>query len=439
MNVSILGLGYVGSVTAACLASQGHKVVGVDVNPDKVEVINNGRSPVVEPGLDRLIRDAVSVGNLSATQDAVAAVAHGDVSLICVGTPSNSNGNLNLEFVERVCAQIGRALAGMKTYKVVALRSTVLPETLGTRLIPLLTRESGKRVGADFGVAVNPEFLREGSAIEDFRNPPFTIVGQVDKRAGDVLAALYANISAPIFCTDPDTACLVKYASNAFHALKVTFANEIGRLCKEQGIDSTQVMEIFCQDTKLNISSRYLRPGFAFGGSCLPKDLRALLYLARHSDLRLPVLESILPSNHLQIQTVVDLILRDHRRKVGIIGLSFKPDTDDLRESPVVEMVETLSGKGLKIKIYDENVNLSRLMGGNKAFIERVIPHISALMCASMEEVVDSSDVIVVAHDLRDGRKRLTDLLKPDQLLIDFVKVVSDEDRCPAAYEGIGW
>lgn len=439
MNVSILGLGYVGSVTAACLASQGHKVVGVDVNADKVEVINNGRSPVVEPGLDRLIRDAVSVGNLSATQDAVAAVAHGDVSLICVGTPSNSNGNLNLEFVERVCAQIGRALAGMKTYKVVALRSTVLPETLGTRLIPLLTRESGKRVGADFGVAVNPEFLREGSAIEDFRNPPFTVVGQVDKRAGDVLAALYADVAAPVFRTDPDTACMVKYASNAFHALKVTFANEIGRLCKEQGIDSTQVMEIFCQDTKLNISSRYLRPGFAFGGSCLPKDLRALLYLARHSDLRLPVLESILPSNDLQIQKAVDLILRDHRQKVGIIGLSFKPNTDDLRESPVVELVETLSGKGLEVKIYDGNVNLSRLMGGNKAFIERVIPHISALMCASMEEVVESSDVIVVAHDLRDGRKRLTDLLKQDQLLIDFVKIVSDGDRCPAAYEGICW
>jgi len=439
MNVSVFGLGYVGSVTAACLASQGHKVVGVDVNADKVEGINNGQSPVIEPDLDRLIRNAVGVGHLSATQDTAAAVAHGDISLICVGTPSNSNGNLNLEYVERVCAQIGRALAGMKTYKVVALRSTVLPGTLGSRLIPLLTRESGKQVSTDFGVAVNPEFLREGNAIADFRNPPFTLIGQMDERAGDVLAAVYTDVPTPVFRTDPDTACMVKYASNAFHALKVAFANEIGRLCKEMGVDGRQVMEVFCRDTKLNISSRYLRPGFAFGGSCLPKDLRALLYLARHSDIRLPVLESILPSNHLQIQNAVDLIFRDHRRKVGIIGLSFKPHTDDLRESPIVALVETLIGKGLKVKIYDEDVNLSKLIGRNKAFIESVIPHISALMCASMEEVVESSDVIVLAHDLQESRKRLTDLLKPDQLLIDFVKIVPDGDRCLAAYEGICW
>lgn len=439
MDISVFGLGYVGSVTAACLASQGHKVVGVDVNPDKVRTINRGESPIVEPGLDHLISDAVSAGNLSATQDAVAAVAHGDVSMICVGTPSNSNGGLNLEYVERVCAEIGCALAGIKSYKVVVLRSTVLPGTLSTRLIPILTEESGKRVGVDFGVAVNPEFLREGSAIEDFENSPFTLIGQVDKRAGDVLAALYADIPAPVFRTAPDTACMVKYASNAFHALKVTFANEIGRLCKEQGVDSTRVMEVFCQDARLNISSRYLRPGFAFGGSCLPKDLRALLYLGRHSDLRLPVMESILPSNHLQVQKAVDLILGNNRRRVGIIGLSFKRGTDDLRESPVVELVETLSGKGLEVRIYDENVNLSRLVGGNKAYIERVLPHISAMMCASMEEVVDNSDVIILAHNPRDRRDRLIDLLKPDQLLVDFVKVVSDGNDCPAAYEGICW
>lgn len=439
MDISVFGLGYVGSVTAACLASQGHKVVGVDVNADKVQTINSGQSPVVEPGLDHLIRNAVSVGNLSATQDAAAAVAHGDVSLICVGTPSNSNGSLNLEYVERVYAEIGCALAGMQAYKVVALRSTVLPGTLSTCLIPILTEESGKRVGVDFGATVNPEFLREGNAIEDFENPPFTLIGQVDKRAGDVLAALYAHIHAPVFRTGPGTACMVKYASNAFHALKVTFANEVGQLCKQQGVDSTQVMGIFCQDTKLNISSRYLRPGFAFGGSCLPKDLRALLYLGRHGDLQLPVLESILPSNDLQIQKAVDLILGDNRRRVGIVGLSFKSGTDDLRESPVVELVETLSGKGLEVRIYDENVNLSRLVGGNKAYIERVLPHISALMCASMDEVVENSDVIVVAHDPGDRRKLLIELLKPDQLLVDFVKIISDGDRRPVAYEGICW
>jgi len=315
----------------------------------------------------------------------------------------------------------------------------VLPGTLGDRLVPILIRESGKRLGTAFGAATNPEFLREGSAIEDFRHPPFTLIGEVDRRAGEVLAALYASIPAPVFRTDPDTACMVKYTSNAFHALKVTFANEIGRLCKETSVDSTEVMEIFCQDTKLNISSRYLRPGFAFGGSCLPKDLRALLYLARHSDLRVPVLESILPSNHLQIQKVVDIVLGDHRRRVGIIGLSFKPDTDDVRESPIVELVEILSGKGLEVKIYDENMNLSRLIGGNKAFIERVIPHISTFMCASMEEVVESSDVIVVAHDLRDGWERVTGLLEPSKLLIDLVKGPFDVDHYPAAYEGICW
>lgn len=439
MDISVFGLGYVGCITAACLAYEGHRVIGVDIDPAKVELIQQGRSPLVEKDLDDLVKATTDSGRLRATQDAVSAVAHGDICLICVGTPSSLNGSLSLEYVERVCGQIGRALTGMQTYKVVALRSTVLPGTLSTRLVPLLTRESGKRVGADFGAAVNPEFLREGSAIEDFRNPPFTLIGQVDKRAGDALASLYASIPAPVFRTDPDTACMVKYGSNAFHALKVSFANEIGRLCKELGMDSTQVMEIFCQDTKLNISSRYLRPGFAFGGSCLPKDLRALLYLARHSDLRLPVLESVLPSNDLQIQKAVDLILRDHRRKVGIIGLSFKPNTDDLRESPTVELVETLIGKGLEVRIYDENVNLSKLMGGNKAFIERVIPHISALMCTSMEEVLEGSEVVVIAHDLRHSWERVTELLKPDQLLIDFVKIVSDGDCCPVTYEGICW
>ena len=439
MDVSVFGLGYVGCITAACLAYERHRVIGEDINPAKGEAIREGRSPVVEKDLGDLVKATTDSGRLSATQDAVSAVAHADVCLICVGTPSNSNGGLNLEYVERVCTQIGRALAEVKTYKVVALRSTVLPGTLGTRLIPLLTRESGKRAGADFGVAVNPEFLREGSGIVDFRTPPFTLIGQMDERAGDVVASVYTGISAPIFRTDPDTACMVKYASNAFHALKVTFANEIGRLCKELGVDSTQVMEIFCQDTKLNISSRYLRPGFAFGGSCLPKDLRALLYLARHSDVSLPVLESVLPSNHVQIQNAVDLILKDHRRKVGVIGLSFKPDTDDLRESPIVELVETLTGKGLEVRVYDENVNLSKLIGGNRAFIERVIPHISALMCTSLEEVVEGSEVVVVAQGLRNSWKRLSGLLRPDQLLIDLVKVVPDKERCPAAYAGICW
>ena len=439
MNVSVFGLGYVGSVTAACLASKGHKVVGVDVNADKVNAIKHGQSPVLEPGLDCLIRDAISKGNLLATQDAAAAVAHGDVSLVCVGTPSDPNGNLNFADLDRVYTEIGRALAGMSSFKVITLRSTVLPGTLSTRLLPLLRSKSGKQEAVDFGAAANPEFLREGSGVTDFNNPPFTIIGQTDSRAGDMLAALYSGISAPIFRTDPDTACMVKYASNAFHALKVTFAGEIGELCKRTGVDGTEVMKIFCQDTHLNISPRYLRPGFAFGGSCLPKDLRALLYLARHSDVQAPVIESILPSNRLRIQRAVELILQDNRRNVGIIGLSFKPGTDDLRESPIVDLVETLIGKGLRARIYDQDLNLSRLIGSNRAFIERAIPHISGMVCASLEEVVESSDIIVVAHDPREGRERLITLLKPGQLLVDFVKIVSERDQCFAAYKGICW
>ena len=355
MNVSVFGLGYVGSVTAACLASQGHKVVGVDVNPDKVEAINRGCSPIIEQGLDDLIRDGVRTGNLWATRAVTEAIDQSDVALICVGTPSDGNGKLNFEYIDRVCTEIAFPLRTMTDYKLIVVRSTLLPGTFVTGLVPILMRESRKRAGRDFGVAVNPEFLREGSSIDDFKNPPFTLIGQMDERAGDVLESLYASISAPVFRTDPDTACMVKYASNAFHGLKVTFANEIGQLCKRLGVDGTEVMEIFCQDTHLNVSPRYLRPGFAFGGSCLPKDLRALLYLARHRDLELPVLASILPSNRLVIQRAVDMVLRDQRKNVGIIGLTFKAGTDDLRESPMVELVEVLSGKGLNVRIYDDN------------------------------------------------------------------------------------
>lgn len=439
MDISVFGLGYVGCITAACLAQEGHRVIGVDINAAKVQAIDEGRSPLIEKGLYDIVKAVTDSGHLSATQDAGAAVTATELSLVCVGTPSQANGGLDLDHVQRACEDIGRALANNRGFHVVVIRSTVLPGSIKGCIIPALEKASGKKVGMGFGVVANPEFLREGSGVYDFYHPPFTLIGEMEPRSGDQVAELYQAMPGPMVRTDLDTAEMVKYACNAFHALKIAFANEIGNLCKVMGLDSHEVMEIFCLDRKLNLSACYLKPGFAFGGSCLPKDLRALLYLARHSDLRLPVLESILPSNHLQIQNAVDLILRDHRRKVGIIGLSFKPDTDDLRESPIVELVETLSGKGVEVKIYDENVNLSKLMGGNKAFIERVIPHISALMCASMEEVVESSDVIVVAHDLRDSQERLTDLLKPDQLLIDFVKIVSDGDRCPAAYEGICW
>ena len=335
--------------------------------------------------------------------------------------------------------QIGQALSGDHPYKVVVLRSTVLPGTLGEVLVPLLEEASGHRLGEWLGVATNPEFLREGSAIRDFRNPPFTLIGSQDDRAGERVALLYEGISAPIHHTDPDAACMVKYVCNAFHALKVTFANEVGRLGKRLGIDSREIMELVCRDTKLNISPAYLRPGFAFGGSCLPKDLRALLHLARHQDLDLPLLESILPSNQLQIQHALELIGQRGPRRVGIIGLCFKPETDDLRESPMVALVETLIGKGLQVRIYDEILQPARLTGSNKAFIDRSIEHLSDLMCASLREATENVEVVVVGHAPLDGCERLEHLLEPDQLVIDLVKAIPEGSGCRATVQGICW
>ncbi len=439
MNIAVFGLGYVGSVTAACLASRGHRVLGVDSNAAKVDAINAGESAIIEPGLADLIREGRRSGNLLATTDPAEATVHAELLIICVGTPSDANGSLGFTFLDRVCVDIAEALRTDSGFKVIALRSTLLPGTIDQRVLPLLTKESGKRVGQDFGVASNPEFLREGSAISDFNSPPFTIIGTSDARAKATLEELYRDVPAPVFHTDVNTACMVKYASNAFHGLKVAFANEIGLLCKKAGVDGTQVMDIFCRDKSLNISPKYLKPGFAFGGSCLPKDLRALLYLARHADLDLPMLESILPSNRLHIQRVADFVLSGPaRRKVGVIGLTFKPGTDDLRESPIVQLVETLNGKGLDVAIYDDNVSLSRLIGGNKAFIEQALPHVSAMMCDTMEEVVEGAAVVVVGHELPDGGRHLVSLLRPGQLLIDLVKMDSGASRA-VDYEGICW
>jgi GDP-mannose 6-dehydrogenase len=439
VNISVFGLGYVGCVSAACLASFGHQVVGVDINYEKVESINNGHSPIIERGLDELIKSGKRNGNLSATQETQYAVIHGEVLLICVGTPSDPNGNLNYIYIDRVCNAIGQSLRDASGYKLIVIRSTTLPGTIHQRIIPILTSVSGKQAGEDFSVTSNPEFLREGSAIDDFNHPPFTLIGATEKLAGDMLEQLYQNIPAPVYRTDPDTACMVKYASNAFHGLKVAFSNEIGQLCKKSGVDGMRVMEIFCSDTLLNISPRYLKPGFAFGGSCLPKDLRALNYLAKHSDLELPVLEAILSSNRLLIQNVANLIINNQKQKiVGIIGLTFKPGTDDLRESPIVELVEILSGKGFKVKIFDDNVSLTKLIGGNKAFIEQVLPHISSMMSDSLEEVVQNSETIIVGHNLPDGGEQLQKLLKPDQLVIDLVKFAPN-NIIPGKYEGVCW
>lgn len=438
MKISIFGLGYVGSVSAGCLAALGHEVIGVDVNPMKVDMINAGRSPVVEAGLEALIAQAVEAGRLTADTKPNAAIATSEISLICVGTPSNRNGDLDLTFVERVSRKIGQALHHKDDYYVVAVRSTMLPGSTEGRVIPILEQASGRRAGRDFGVVFNPEFLREGTAVHDFHHPPFTLIGQYDSRGAEMVAALYADIDAPLLTVPLKVAEMVKYANNAFHALKVTFANEIGNICKQQGIDSHQVMDIFCMDRKLNLSAYYLKPGFAFGGSCLPKDLRALLYHAHHLDLSIPVLEAILPSNELQVKRGFELIKRTGSKQVGILGFSFKAGTDDLRESPLVELIETLIGKGYQVRVYDKNVSLARLHGANRAYIEREIPHIATLMCDSMEEVMAESEVIVIGNKASEFRQAIHQL-RQDQMVIDLVRILEDLNQLDSQYEGICW
>jgi GDP-mannose 6-dehydrogenase len=438
MRVSVFGLGYVGCVSAASFASDGHDVTGVDVHRVKVDAINEGRSPIVEKGLEDLIADAVRRGALRATSSAAEAVAASDVSLLCVGTPSRRNGSLDLTYLQRVCEEIGAALKGKDEYHVIVVRSTVLPGTAYNLVIPTLETHSGKKHGEGFGVAVNPEFLREGTALDDFRRPPMTLVG-VDHAADAALTVgLYDKVDAPLVNTSIRTAEMIKYASNTWHALKVCFANEIGNLCKRLDIDSHEVMEIFCQDTKLNLGSYYMKPGFAFGGSCLPKDVRALQYRAKEVDLELPVIQSILGSNQMQIQHALDLIVQAGRKRVGLLGFSFKAGTDDLRESPLVILAEHLLGKGYSLCIYDRNVSLARLVGANKEYIERQIPHLSSLLCDTVDEVIANSDVLVVGNRAPEFGEALT-RTRPDQLVIDLVRVKADLARVPARYEGICW
>jgi GDP-mannose 6-dehydrogenase len=439
MNVSVFGLGYVGSVSAASFAADGHTVVGVDVNPDKVASLNEGRSPIVEKGLAELIRDNAAAGRLRATTSTVDAVNATDLSLICVGTPSRRNGSLDLTYLERVCEQIGEALRDKPDYHVVVVRSTVLPGTTHSVVIPALERTSGKQYGKGFGVTVNPEFLREGTAIHDFRQPPMTLVGHNYRSDAQPTEALYTKVNAPLVMTSIRTAEMIKYASNTWHALKVCFANEVGNLCKRLDIDSHEVMDIFCRDEKLNLSSYYLKPGFAFGGSCLPKDVRAMQYRAKEVDLDMPVIQSILGSNQLQIQHAIDMVVETGRKKVGLLGFSFKAGTDDLRESPIVILAEALLGKGYQLCIYDKNVSLARLVGANKEYINTQIPHLSSLLCETVDDVIERSEVIVVGN----GSPEFADALKrtrPDQIVIDLFRMKGvGRDEIPAQYSGICW
>jgi GDP-mannose 6-dehydrogenase len=438
MNVSVFGLGYVGSVSAASFAADGHRVIGVDVNADKVASLNEGRSPIVEKGLDDLIRNATASGALRATTSTDEAVHATELSLLCVGTPSRKNGSLDLTYLERVCEQIGAALAHKDSYHVVVVRSTVLPGTTHDVVIPTLERASGKKYGTGFGVTVNPEFLREGTAIHDFRHPPLTLVGHNYKTDAAPTEALYARVDAPLVNTSIRTAEMIKYSSNTWHALKVCFANEIGNLCKRLDIDSHEVMDIFCRDEKLNLSSYYMKPGFAFGGSCLPKDVRALQYRAKEVDLDMPVIQAILGSNQLQIQHALEQVMESGRKRIGLLGFSFKAGTDDLRESPIVILAEALLGKGYDLRIFDRNVSIARLVGANKEYINTQIPHLSSLLCETIDEVLEHSDVIVVgnaAPEFADALKRT----RPDQVVVDLVRVKTERADIPAQYQGICW
>jgi GDP-mannose 6-dehydrogenase len=436
MKISIFGIGYVGCVSAACFAHAGHDVIGVDVNPTKVDIINSGKSPIVEPQMNELIHDVVKSGKLRATTDSMEAVKSSDISLVCVGTPSKPNGSLDLGHVARVCEEIGAALATKDTHHTVVIRSTMLPGSIESIAQPALEKTSRKKAGKDFGVCVNPEFLREGTSVKDFYAPPFTLIGADEEETAKIVGNLYSNIDAPIFNTTIKTAEMVKYVCNCFHALKVSFANEIGNICKALELDSHEVMKVFCADTKLNLSPYYLKPGFAFGGSCLPKDLRAVSYKAKELDVDVPLLSAITATNKLQIEKALDMVLSTGNKQVGVLGFSFKAGTDDLRESPMVTLIETLLGKGLELVIYDRDVSLARLFGSNKAYIEEEIPHIAKLMRGSIDEVLEAANTIVIGNRSEEFRQ-IDSRLRPGQTVIDLVRLF---DRTSGdGYQGICW
>ena len=437
MRVSIFGLGYVGTVCAGCLAQDGHQVIGVDPVSTKVELINAGKSTIVETEIGELIAAAVKSGMLRATDKTEAAVNDSELSFVCVGTPSQLNGNLDLTHVRHVCEQIGLALKKKPERHIVVIRSTVLPGTMRNLIIPVLESYSGKNAGIDFGICNNPEFLREGSAVKDFRFPSKTVVGELDRTSGDLLAELYAKLDAPTVRTDLETAEMIKYIDNSWHALKICFANEIGVLCKSLSVDAYKAMEVFMMDTKLNISTAYLSPGFAFGGSCLPKDLRALAYAAKLRDVELPILKSILPSNELQVARGLELIMKKGKKKIGILGFSFKPGTDDLRESPMIEIIERLAGKGYDVRIYDKNVQLASLVGANRDFILNRIPHISKLMVDSLDSVLQHAETVVICHKEKEF-ETVPQRLKQGQSVVDFVRI-SNNRNLNGDYDGICW
>ena len=436
MRISIFGLGYVGAVCAGCLSARGHEVIGVDVSQTKIDLINQGKSPIVEPGLAELLEAGVNSGLLRGTTDVGAAVLASELSFIAVGTPSKRNGDLDLGYMESVCKQIGSALRDKQERHTVVVRSTVLPGTVMNVVIPLIEAASGKKAGVDFGVATNPEFLRESTAIKDYDFPAMTVIGELDEQSGDLLQELYSELDAPIIRKSIEVAEMIKYTCNVWHAAKVTFANEIGNIAKAAGVDGREVMDVVCQDHKLNLSKYYMKPGFAFGGSCLPKDVRALSYRASSLDVEAPLISSLMRSNAAQVKKAFDIITSYNKRRIGLLGLSFKAGTDDLRESPLVELAEMLIGKGYELRIFDSNVEYARVFGANKEYIESKIPHVSSLLCKELDEVVTQSDVLIIGN----GEQRFAEIMDSvgdDKQIVDLVGFMTHATQ--ANKEGICW
>jgi GDP-mannose 6-dehydrogenase len=436
-SISIFGLGYVGAVSLACLARDGHEVTGVDIDSTKLELVRSGRSPIIEEGMQELMRAVVKGGSVEVTDSLRAAILATDISFVCVGTPPRANGNQDLSALLRLCEDIGRVLPEKQTRHLIVIRSTVKPGTVEELIIPAIEASSGLKAALDFSICFQPEFLREGTSITDYDNPPFTIVGTDDDYAMEELRAVFGHLPCEMVRTSIRTAEMLKYACNAFHAVKVTFANEIGRLSQSANVDPHEVMKLVCMDRQLNISPAYLRPGFAFGGSCLPKDLKAMLYLAKTNDVELPMLANVMASNRVHVDHAIAQVLETGKRSVGVIGLSFKAGTDDLRESPLVAMVECFIGKGLDISIYDPAVNIARLVGANRRFIEESIPHIASLMTAELVKLVERSEILVVAMKTPEVLSAIA-RARPDQMVLDLAQL-PDRRIVNAEYRGVCW